>query len=149
DAERGVIPERALAELGGVDGGLAGHADAVLLELAAAERAAARRIVLRLVSEAHTRAVRDRDELVDGDIAAAALEALVRGRLVVARDRIEGAPSYELAHEALIRSWGTLRDWLDAAAGQHAVRNRLLASAAEWQRLERRSDLLWSRTQLD
>lgn len=149
DAEHGVIPERALAELGGVDGGLAGHADAVLLELGAAERAAARRIVLRLVSEAHTRAVRDRDELVDGDIAAAALEALVRGRLVVARDRIEGAPSYELAHEALIRSWGTLRDWLDAAAGQHAVRNRLLASAAEWQRLDRRSDLLWSRTQLD
>ncbi len=149
DAERRIIPERALVAIGGVEGGLAGHADAVLLELGAAQRAAARRIVLRLVTDAHTRAVRDRNELVDGDEAAAALEALVRGRLVIARDTIDGTPSYELAHEALIRGWGTLRDWLDAAAGQHAMRNRLLARAAEWQRLERRGDLLWSRSQLD
>ena len=82
-------------------------------------------------------------------MAAAALESLVHGRIVVARDTVEGTPSYELAHEALIRSWGTLRDWLDDAAGRHAARNRLQAGAAEWQRLERRADLLWTRRQLD
>jgi eukaryotic-like serine/threonine-protein kinase len=150
DVERGLIPARALAQLGGVDGGLAGHADAVLLALGGHERAAARRIVLRLVSSSHTRAVRDRDELIGDDrVAAAALESLVSGRLVVARDTIAGTPSYELAHEALIRGWGTLRDWLDAAAGQHAARNRLIASAAEWQRLGRPVDLLWTRRQVD
>ena len=36
DVERAVIPQRALDVLGGVEGGLAGHADAVLLELGAA-----------------------------------------------------------------------------------------------------------------
>ncbi|MBL9019426.1 MAG: protein kinase [Myxococcales bacterium] len=150
DLERAVIPQRALEVLGGVEGGLAGHADAVLLELGAAQRAAARRIVMRLVTAAHTRAVRERDELIDeGEVSAAALESLVRGRLVVARDTVDGTPGYELAHEALIRSWGTLRDWLDAAAGEHAARNRLIASAAEWHRLGRRSELLWSRRQLD
>jgi len=73
----------------------------------------------------------------------------VRGRLVVARDTASGTPSYELAHEALIRSWGTLRDWLDEEAGQLAARHRLEASAAEWHRLGRRPDLLWARRQLD
>ncbi|HMG52737.1 MAG TPA: serine/threonine-protein kinase, partial [Kofleriaceae bacterium] len=124
DAERGVIPARALDQLGGVDGGLAGHADAVLLGLGAEPRKAARRIVLRLVTAARTRAVRERGELVGDDpVAGAALESLVRGRLVVARDTAAGAPSCELAHEALIRSWGTLRDWLDEEAGQLAARN--------------------------
>jgi formylglycine-generating enzyme required for sulfatase activity len=113
-------------------------------------RTAARRIVLRLVSDARTRAVRERNDLVgDSAVAAAALESLVRGRLVVARDTASGAPSYELAHEALIRGWGALRDWLDEEAGQLAARNRLTAAAAEWQRLERRPDLLWTRRQLD
>ena len=150
DVARGVIPASALAQLGGVDGGLARHADAVLLALGGPERAAARRIVLRLVSSSHTRAVRDRDELIGDDrVAAAALESLVTGRLVVARDTVAGTPSYELAHEALIRGWGTLCDWLDAAAGQHAARNRLLASAVEWQRLGRPQDLLWTRRQID
>jgi serine/threonine protein kinase/formylglycine-generating enzyme required for sulfatase activity len=150
DVERGVIPADALAALGGVDGGLARHADAVLFALTPQQREAARRILLRLVSSSLTRAVREREELAGDDpIAASALESLVRGRLVVARDTVGGVPNYELAHEALIRSWGTLRDWLDAAAGQHAARNRLIASAAEWDRLDRKPDLLWSRRQLD
>lgn len=150
DEARAVIPARALAEMGGVEGGLARHADAVLLGLGATERAAARRIVLRLVTEGRTRAVRDRDELVgESPVAASALEALVRGRLVVARDATAGVPTYELAHEALIRSWGTLRDLLASAAGQHAVRNRLVTSAADWDRLGRRDELLWGRGQLD
>ncbi len=150
DVEQLVIPAAALAELGGVDAALAGHADRVLMAMNAADRGAARQIVLRLVTDARTRAVRDRDELVGNDpIATTALESLVSGRLVVARDTVEGMPSYELAHEALIRSWGTLRDWLDAVVGEHAARNRLIASAGEWHRLGRTPELLWSRRQLD
>lgn len=143
-----VIPAAALAALGGVEGGLARHADAVLRALPPDARAAARRIVLRLVTPEATRAVRDPDELIDGPLAAAALESLVRGRIVVARDTTAGAPTYALAHDALIHGWPTLRDWLAAAAGQHAAHNRLRAAAAEWRRLGRRADLLWTRRQL-
>jgi serine/threonine protein kinase/formylglycine-generating enzyme required for sulfatase activity len=144
-----VIPAAALAALGGVEGGLARHADAVLRALPLDARAAARRIVLRLVTPEATRAVRDPDELVDGPTAAAALESLVRGRIVVARDTTAGTPTYALAHDALIHGWDTLRDWLAAAAGQHAAHNRLRAAAAEWRRLDRRPDQLWTRRQLD
>jgi eukaryotic-like serine/threonine-protein kinase len=150
DTAGGRLPARALDQLGGVAGGLARHADAVMFALGAGERSAARGIVLRLVTAGRTRAVCEADELTGGaPVAAAALESLVRGRIVVARDTMAGTPSYELAHEALIHSWGTLGDWLDDAAGQHAARNRLQASAAEWQRLDRRDDLVWTRRQLD
>ncbi len=151
DVERAVIPERALAAIGGVSGALASHADQVITALAAAERAAARRILLALVTEDGTRATRVRGELVvaaDDASTATALEALVNGRLVVARDVAEGPPVYELAHESLLSAWGTLRGWLDDAAGQRSLRNRLRAAADEWHRLGRRRDLLWRRSQL-
>jgi serine/threonine protein kinase/formylglycine-generating enzyme required for sulfatase activity len=151
DVARAVIPERALDAIGGVSGALASYADHVITALAAPERTAARRILLALVTEAGTRATRVRGELVvasDDAATATALEALVSGRLVVARDVAEGPPVYELAHESLLSAWGTLRGWLDDAAGQRSLRNRLGAAADEWHRLGRRRDLLWRRSQL-
>jgi serine/threonine protein kinase/formylglycine-generating enzyme required for sulfatase activity len=150
DVDARVIPEAALDELGGVAGSLARHADGVLTALPAAERTAARRILLALVTRDGTRASRERHELVGvGDrTAETALEALVRGRLVVARDAADGAPVYTLAHESLLDAWGTLRGWLDDAAGQRGLRLRVSAAADEWHRLGRRGDLLWARAQL-
>jgi formylglycine-generating enzyme required for sulfatase activity len=150
DIERAVIPERALADIGGVSGALASYADQMLTALAAPERTAARRVLLALVTAEGTRASRVRSELVvAGDEAtAAALEALVTGRLVVARDVADGPPVYELAHESLLNAWGTLRGWLDDAAGQRGIRTRLSAAADEWQRLHRPRELLWRRSQL-
>jgi formylglycine-generating enzyme required for sulfatase activity len=150
DVDRGIIRRSALDQIGGVAGGLARHADSVLKALGPGERAAARRLLLALVTAEGTRASRDRAELVPaGDpVGAAALEALVRGRLLVARDSVDGEPSYTLAHESLIRAWTTLRGWLDDAAGQRGLRTRLSAAADEWHRRARRTDLLWSRAQL-
>lgn len=150
DPERAVIPAAALDAIGGVAGGLARHADAVIGALGEAERAAARRIALRLVTRDDTRAERDRSELCpDEDPAAvAALEAMIRGRLVVARNTASGAPVYELAHDALIAAWATLQAWRDDIAGQRALRTRLAAAADEWRRLGRRRDALWNRAQL-
>jgi len=150
DAARGVIPAAALDQIGGVTGGLARHADSVVTALGPGERAAARRILLGLVTASGTRASRERLELVAADdrVASAALEALVGGRLVVARDAADGPPLYTLAHESLLDAWDTLRGWLDDAAGQRGLRTRLAAAADEWNRLGRRSDLLWSRAQV-
>ncbi|MCK6592733.1 MAG: protein kinase, partial [Polyangiaceae bacterium] len=143
-----VIPSSALDAVGGVAGALARHADAVLASLFPHERAAARRILMRLVTLEGTRARRTEEELIANDPAArAALEALVRGRLLSARE-VEGGTSYEVAHEALLNGWATLRDWLDAQAESRAVRQRLEAAAGEWERLGRVRDVLWSAPQL-
>jgi eukaryotic-like serine/threonine-protein kinase len=150
DLARSLITQAALDELGGVAGALAGHADRVLTQLDLGARRTVRRLVLALVTEDGTRASRSRDELVGDDdpAAVAALEALIAGRLVAARDTGNGPPVYELVHESLLSAWTTLRGWLDEAAGQRGIRRRLDQAAAQWRRHGHRSDLLWGRALL-
>jgi formylglycine-generating enzyme required for sulfatase activity len=142
DVEAGVIPAAALDELGGVSGALSRHADALIAALLPAERVAARAVMLRLVTVDRTRARRLEDELVTSPQARAALDALVRGRLVVAGDSVDGA-TYEIAHEALVEGWGTLATWLSEAAETRALHHRIETAAGEWRKQHRR-DLLWS-----
>ncbi len=80
---------------------------------AVAERVAARRLLLRLLTAEGVRATRTLAELRTSDPAEPmALEALVRGRLLLARE-VGGETAYELAHEALIKGWAELRRWID------------------------------------
>src|SRR5262249_23444502 len=128
-----------LAALGGVEGALTRHADRLLDGLDVDGRDAARRILLRLVTAEGTRARRaEAERLSDGAQRSAerpALEALVRGRVVVANSADRGA--YEIAHEALLVSWSTLQGWLQRDAADHGVRRRVEQAAAEWERMGR------------
>ena len=142
------ITAAALRAIGGVSGALARHADLVLSSLPPAQRTSARRILMSLVTLEGTRARRTEEELLGADPSARpALEALVRGRLLVAGDTAEGA-AYEVAHEALIKGWDTLRRWLEEFAESRAARQRLEAAAAEWRRLGRVKEALWGGRQL-
>ena len=142
-----VITQRALDAIGGVSGALARHADQVMLSLPDEQRIEARRLLMALVTVEGTRARRSHDELVRTPVAAPALDALVKARLLVARDTGEGV-SYEVAHEALLKGWEALRKWLDEHRESRAVRQRLEAAAAEWQRLTKHRDALWGPKQL-
>ncbi|HVE82127.1 MAG TPA: protein kinase [Myxococcales bacterium] len=153
DRERRAIPAGALVALGGVEGALARHADGVLAQMRSEPRAAARALLSRLVLAEGTRARRTRAELLgqpgsEDGAARAALEALVRGRLVLGREAPDGTATYELAHEALVRGWDTLRGWLANDQELRAVRQRLERACAEWERLGRPREQLWGRRQL-
>src|SRR6266545_7825233 len=105
-------------------------------------------MLTRLVTAEGTRARRSDAELTADDPSAiAALDALVRGRLLVAHEADEGS-AYELAHDVLVRGWGTLRRWLIEDADQHLVRERVEQAAAEWERLKQARDALWGARQL-
>ena len=142
DRERGSISQTALTIMGGVAGALARHGDAVLARMPAADRTAARRLLLRLVTSVGTRVRRTESELVSGERSKPALDALVKGRLLVVHDG-DGGATYELAHEVLVHGWGTLRDWLDADTDARACRERVASAAAEWERSGRRADVTW------
>jgi len=143
------IPAAALARVGGVSGALARHADDVIAPLFPDQRAAARRVLLRLVTAQCTRARAAEGQLVGSDPAAkTALDALVAGRLVVAHQAEGGSTEYELAHEALLTGWETLRGWIDADGDRRQIRARIAAAAAEWERLGTRKDALWDRRRL-
>jgi eukaryotic-like serine/threonine-protein kinase len=150
DVDTRMIRAEALAALGGVGGALTRHADRLLTDLGDGERDAARRILLRLVTAEGTRARRPQTELVtEGagrDAERAALEVLVRGRILVANDAQGGA--YEIAHEALLTSWSTLQGWLQRGAADHAALARVELAAAAWDRMGRPRDLLWGQRQL-
>jgi len=145
-----MIRAATLATLGGVEGALTRHADRLLTSLRAHERDAARRILLRLVTAEGTRTRRSEAELLTSgaghDAERAALEVLVRGRVVVANDAQGGA--YEIAHEALLTSWSTLQGWRQRGAADHAIRARVEQASAAWERMGRPRDLLWGRRRL-
>ncbi|MEO6772683.1 MAG: bifunctional serine/threonine-protein kinase/formylglycine-generating enzyme family protein [Kofleriaceae bacterium] len=142
DRERGVITQAVLDTMGGVAGALARHADSVIAEMPAADRPHARRVLLRLVTSVGTRVRRGEAELAVSEGTQGALAALVKGRLLVVHDG-ESGPVYEVAHEVLVRGWGTLREWLEADAQDRASRERLTEACLEWQRIGRRSDATW------
>lgn len=149
DATRRIIPIDALRAIGGVSGALSRHADAVVQALLPAEREAARRLLVRLVSTEDTRLRRSEQELLaDSTVDLRTLEALVRGRLVVARKDESGATQYEVAHEALITGWPTLRQWLSSDVGRRLVQQRIEAATREWQRTGRSRDALWGERRL-
>ncbi|HWN68153.1 MAG TPA: SUMF1/EgtB/PvdO family nonheme iron enzyme [Haliangium sp.] len=143
DQTRGIIPESALSEIGGVAGALAQHADRVLDELLPENRMAARTILLRLITLRGSRMRHTEDEILAGNTARRpALAALVAGRLLVARE-IDGKPVYEIAHEALVDGWPTLRAWLTEEDRLLHVKQQIAHAAEEWERQGRGREGLW------
>lgn len=148
DPQTQTISARSLEAIGGVRGALARHADGVVERLLPAQRIAARRVMLRLVTAERTRERRDAKQLgVDADpVARAALDALVRGRLVVARSA--DPPTFELAHERLVDGWPTLGEWLSKTVEVRAIHARLAAAVIDWERMSRAKEPLWRERQL-
>lgn len=144
------ITRAALDAMGGVAGALSRHADGVLSRLTPDERQAARQLLLRLVTAEGTRIERGEEELLRAGDAAprTALRALTEGRLLHAR-MVGTEARYVIAHDSLIESWGTLRNWRDRDIGQRAVRERVERASAEWERLSRARETLWGERHID
>lgn len=61
------------------------------------------------------------------------IEAFVARRLIVSdRDPKTHQPTAEVAHEALIREWDRLRQWIDEARDELLVARRIEAAARDW-----------------
>jgi WD40 repeat protein/DNA-binding SARP family transcriptional activator len=131
--------------LGGVSGALARRAEAVYQELDGAAQAAAQQVFVRLVTPGEgaedTRRRVPLEELYAIQpqtsevlpILDQVLGAFGRARLLrFDRDPATRAPTVEVAHEALLRAWARLRDWLEAGRADLRT-DRLLAGATrEW-----------------
>lgn len=132
--------------LGGVEGALAHHADAVLAALKGPEKAACRSLFLRLVSGERTRTIAVLSELLDAakdrDVAARVLETMVQARLVVVNEEESGS-TVELVHEALIKHWGELDRWLGEDEEGQKLAHALRQAAREWNARGRPRDLVW------
>lgn len=148
----------AYRELGGVSGALAQQAEATYLGLASDDqRRLARALFLRLIDPGATEQDTTRrraalSELVLSDQRQTqgmqeVADAFVSARLLFT-DQIAGKPTIEVSHEALIREWKRLRDWLREAREDLPVLQRLSSDAAEWEQRKRPGDRLYRGTQL-
>jgi WD40 repeat protein/transcriptional regulator with XRE-family HTH domain len=145
-------------DLGGIRGALAGHAERTYGALPSDEqRDLARALFLRLVApgEAETEAVRrraTREDLTLPDRRATLLlrdtsEAFVSARLLTV---VEDAHTvrWEVSHEALLREWGRLVEWLRVAREDLRLQQAIAADAAAWQRRGQSGDHLYRGLQL-
>jgi WD40 repeat protein len=128
---------------GGVRGAIAETAEAVFYDqLQPGQRKIARQIFLRLTelggdaSTADTRRRASFDELVlkpeDQDPVHEVLSTLADARLITT-DR----DAAEVAHEALIREWPTLRGWLEEDREGLRLHRHLTGTALEWEEMAR------------
>ncbi len=134
---------------GGVRGAIAETAEAVFHDqLEPEQRAIARQIFMRLTEigdDATTADTRRRvsfDELVskpeDNDMVHEVLMTLADARLITTDQN-----TAEVAHEALIREWPTLRGWLDENRDGLRLHRHLTDAAQEWELLSRDPGMLY------
>ena len=118
---------------GGVRGAVARLAEEAFGQLDPAQQAVARRVLLRLAGEGTGgTVVRRRVALAElegasGDDLARVLALLTDRRLLTM-----SATTVEVAHEALLREWPRLRDWLEEDADGRRVHRHLADAAREW-----------------
>jgi WD40 repeat protein len=131
---------RGYAESGGVRGAIAKTAESVYQQLPGEQKPVARRIFLQLVELGEgTQDTRRRAPLADlaprpqdQPVVEAVLNTLVANRLVTTT-----ASTAEVAHEALIREWPTLREWINQGREAIRIHRELAAAAKEWDGLFR------------
>ena len=131
--------------MGGVAGALAKRADEVYDTLNEDQQALTRQVFLRLVTLGEgtedTRRRTPRAELSSlGDVAPV-LDAFGVARLLTF-DNETGTrqPMVEVAHEALLRTWGRLRGWLDESRGDLRQQRMLASAAQDWANSSRAVD---------
>jgi WD40 repeat protein/serine/threonine protein kinase len=136
-----VLTRAAYQDSGGVLGALARRADELYESLDAPSQEVARQLFLRMVTlgegvdDTRRRILREELTHLTGDrrIMQRVIDLFGQYRLLTF-DHEPGtrAPTIEVAHEALIRVWGRLRNWLDASRDDLRLHQRLTTMTSEW-----------------
>jgi WD40 repeat protein/DNA-binding SARP family transcriptional activator len=131
----------AYREIGGIAGALSARADRIYESTDPHGRQTTKQVFLRLVTlgegRQDTRRRVARSELDALEVKGEAIEGVVdtfgRHRLLTFdREPSTREPTVEIAHEALLRAWGRLRMWIDAAREDLRQERGLARAAAEW-----------------
>ncbi|HEV3162743.1 MAG TPA: TIR domain-containing protein [Isosphaeraceae bacterium] len=145
--------------IGELQGALENRANAILHSFTEPERELCRRIFLRLTQPGEgtedTKRRASLRELLSSEGDAKALSTVVN-RLADARlittegdDHQPAGEGYvEVAHEALIRGWTELRQWIDADRAGLLIHHRLSEDSREWERHARESSYLYDGARL-
>jgi WD40 repeat protein len=133
------LSHRGYEEIGQLAGAIARRAEEEFAKLTPEQQAIAPRLLTRLVRVARpeeggqdTRQVADTGDLSppEQDVIRMLADAKL---LITGRDSATGRPTVQVAHEALIRNWTRLREWVNEDRQFLLWRRRLTARIADWQ----------------
>ncbi|MEP7136923.1 MAG: protein kinase [Chloroflexota bacterium] len=152
------LTNKAYQEIGGVLGALGRSAESIYAELDANAQSAARQLFLRLVTlgegteDTRRRVLRDELEsitTVHGQWSAV-IDIFGKARLLsFDRDPITRNPTIEVAHEALLREWTRLREWLLESRADVRIQRQLAVAANDWQNSKQDASFLLSGARLE
>ncbi|WP_336407108.1 nSTAND1 domain-containing NTPase [Crocosphaera watsonii] len=131
-------------EIGQVEGALARHADEKYKSITEVEKEKIRRIFIQLVRPGEgtedTRRIAVKTEL--GKDNWSLVKKLADARLVVTSRNITEQETVEVVHEALIKNWGKLQEWMKTARIFRAWQDRLRATKELWEATNKDTDCL-------
>ncbi len=148
----GTIAHSDYDALGGVQGAIGTRAEQTYADLSGTEEeknAWIQRVFHELVA-VDERGTATRRRVPVGRIAEDDYEhisAFVDARLLTS-DASDGTAVLEVAHEALFRSWGRLKDWIAEAQEDLILLRQVRTSAEDWHKRERPDFLLWPQERL-
>src|SRR5918996_2483598 len=148
----------AYREIGGVAGALGRRAEELYAELDHDGTEAARQLFLRLVALGEgtedTRRRVPRSDVASLDVDQHAMSIVLdtfgaSRQLSFDRDARTGAPTIELAHEAMLTAWPRLHRWIDAAREDLRTERRVAAATLEWTESDRDRSFLLGGSRLE
>ena len=149
DKEKKLLTVDSYEKLGGLEGAIGRQAEAAFNTLPVDSQAALADLLPLLVTlelAGEQSAVRRRanlDDLRQTPAKRRLTECLIERRFLTA-DRQNGEPVAVFTHEALLRRWDRISTWINANREYLRIRARVLAAVINWEKHERRSDLLLS-----
>ena len=144
--EGATLTLRGYRAVGGVQGAIAATAGQAYGQLPAGQQEIARRLFVRLtefgegVQDTRRRVETGELQTVGGD--EEEVQRVVQ-RLADARLVTTDEDGVEVAHEALIREWQELRNWVDEEREAERTRRRLAEAARQWARTDREESYLY------
>ncbi|MEV8530892.1 hypothetical protein [Streptomyces sp. NPDC051211] len=147
-----ILTVQGYQDTGGIRNAVAATANEVYRGLDETGRRLARSLFLRLVrigdGTDDTRRRASHAELVrtsaDGPRAVLVLEAFTRARLLTVEP-----DTVEITHEALLRSWPRLKNWIDEDRADRLIHQHLEDAAAAWHHGNREASLLYRGSRLE
>jgi DNA-binding winged helix-turn-helix (wHTH) protein/tetratricopeptide (TPR) repeat protein len=135
----------AFHELGGIEGAIGVRAEQVVATLKPEQVAALPHVLSLLVNigdeQAAVTARRSPWSLLRNDAERELVRAMVEARLFVS-ELAGDVPSFGVAHEALLRRWPRVADWIERYRHALQLRTRLSGQATRWLAAGRDRDLL-------
>jgi WD40 repeat protein/serine/threonine protein kinase len=134
-----IMARQAYRALGGVLGALTRRADEVYRSLSVSEQKAAKTAFKRLVTlgegteDTRRRVLRSELETLAPEVSRV-IDVFGKARLLsFDRDPATRSPTVEVAHEALIRQWRILREWLNEGREHIRIQMHLTHAAQDWE----------------